>query len=83
VGTLSGCLNKAQAVFHEKCGASVCGSRLHEGSMDTKKVIADLREQLQMVNQIIRIVEHLAASHERRRGRPPKRLKQTRAQNTA
>jgi hypothetical protein len=45
--------------------------------MDTKKVIADLREQLQMVNQIIRIVEHLAASYERRRGRPPKRLKQT------
>ena len=51
--------------------------------MDTKKVIADLREQLQMVNQIIRIVQHLASSRERRRGRPPKRLKTIRSQNTA
>jgi len=51
--------------------------------MDTKQVIADLREQLQMVNQIIRIVQHLAARRERRRGRPPKRLKTIRSQNTA
>jgi len=37
--------------------------------MDKEKVIADLRDQLEMVNQVIKIVEHLAAT--RGRGRPP------------
>jgi hypothetical protein len=51
--------------------------------MDTERVIADLRDQLEMVNQVIIIVEHLAASRERSRGRPSKRLKETRARKTA
>jgi hypothetical protein len=51
--------------------------------MDTEKVIADLRDQLEMVNQVIIIVEHLAASRERKRGRPPKRVKETSARKTA
>jgi hypothetical protein len=51
--------------------------------MDTEKVIADLRDQLEMVNQVIKIVEDLAASRGRRRGRPPKRLKETRARRAA
>jgi hypothetical protein len=47
--------------------------------MNVEKAIADLRLQLKVVNQVIITFERLAAIRERRRGRPPKWLKETRS----
>ena len=47
--------------------------------MNLNQAIADLRLQLEVVNQVIVTFEHLAAVRKRRRGRPPKWLKETRS----
>jgi hypothetical protein len=47
--------------------------------MNVEKAIADLRFQLEMVNQVIITFERLAATRKPRRGRPRKWLKKTRS----
>jgi hypothetical protein len=47
--------------------------------MNVEKAIADLRLQLKVVNQVIITFERLEAIRERRRGRPPKWLEETRS----
>jgi hypothetical protein len=42
--------------------------------MDVKKLIAELRRELEGVNQAINALDRLKPSHPRRRGRPPKWL---------
>ena len=39
--------------------------------MDVKRMVADLREELEHINEVILNLERLAMSRERRRGRPP------------
>lgn len=42
--------------------------------MDVEKVLAELREQRDRINEAILVFERLARSIERRPGRPPKQL---------
>jgi len=48
--------------------------------MDVDKMLADLRQQLLLLDQAIQVLERLGASQPRRRSRPPKWLTDKRAE---
>jgi hypothetical protein len=61
---------------HLSLSASLSFRTLNE--MDLPKILAELKEDLAQLNESIRTLEHMEVGNTKRRGRPPKWLKDAR-----